>query len=127
MENTVAAKEIKTLMYNEQIKMPTKFKYAPIIRVYTFRGSVERSRDNYERDLAQAISFGHSTAPCCLKEDSYLCSDYEGKAERMAKERRAFENAPELIDGEIVRIEGKLYKTKFLSSSVCDPIRFDKV
>ena len=119
--------DMKTLMHNQQIKMPTKFNYQPIIKVWTFRGSVEQSGDNYEYDLARAKSFGHSVEPICLKDCAYICSDYNGKAERMAKERMAFKNAPELLDGEYVRIEGKIYATRFLNNYSSDPIRFDRV
>ena len=117
---------MKTLEHNQQIKMTSKFRFAPVIRVFTLLGFCIDSKYNYEEVLAQEIEFKHNINPSSIKEASFMCSDFQGKAEMMEKKDLDFENAPNLEDGEIVIIEGKQYKTTYLGD-YSDPIYFEPV
>jgi len=117
---------MKTLEHNQQIKMTSKFRFAPVIRVFTLLGSCIDYKYDYQEELARAIEFKHNINPSSIKEASFMCSDFQGKAEMMEKKDLDFENAPNLEDGEIVMIEGKQYKTTYLGD-YSDPIYFEPV
>jgi hypothetical protein len=106
--------------------MTSKFRFAPVIRVFTLLGSCIDYKYDYQEELARAIEFKHNINPSSIKEASFMCSDFQGKAEMMEKKDLDFENAPNLEDGEIVMIEGKQYKTTYLGD-YSDPIYFEPV
>jgi len=106
--------------------MTSKFRYEPVIRVFTLLGYCIEENDNYEETLARQIENKNSINPTTIMEAGCICSDYEGKKEAMDKKDLNFKNCVELVDGEIVIIEGKQYKTKYLGN-YSDPIHFKPV
>ena len=58
-------------------------------------------------------------------EPAMLTADYNGKSIDLAKKAEERKNAPKVSDGDIVEVEGKLYKLRInMKFAVCDPIKF---
>lgn len=84
-------------------------KYETVFKV----GSVEARCD--EEQVQRSISLRHPLA-WINASGATICADYEGKAQDMANERQAYENAIELTEGQHVLVEGRKYTVKILAN-----------
>lgn len=62
-----------------------------------------------------------------LQHAACLTADYPGKALALANERAMIAAAPELEDGETVKIDGISYSVKLMGDCYSDPIHFTKI
>ena len=121
---------MKTLAHNQQIKMDLlEFQYQPVVMIGTVEGYARENNEDPETAFQRCIEnqksspySGHVPA-WTLKHGLALTSDYAGKEAAMEKERKAYAEAVELVDGEIVIIEGRFYAVRFVGD-YSDPIHF---
>lgn len=126
---------MKNLVSGEQIRS-TMDKYRPELYVYSIEGSVAKSpwatpeeiSTAYARELERAKAQGArpmtawvSKIPACLT------ADYPGKAEKLAADKAAYEAARLLENGEIIRVENRYYRVKYVGIQYSDPIHLIEV
>lgn len=62
-----------------------------------------------------------------IKNESILCDDYEGKCEKLLRNKLEFESSIMLEDGQVVKCEGRFYKVKIVGKQYSDPIHFQEI
>tara|TARA_Y100000592_G_C5350212_1_gene258505 strand:+ start:127 stop:489 length:363 start_codon:yes stop_codon:yes gene_type:complete len=110
------------LSHGQQIVVPS-FKYTNKIELVTPRGYALSYGDCPEEAEARATKFGHEFL-ACFQHPSILTADYEGKAEILESERKEWEAAQRIDQGDLVECEGREYKVKILGERYSDPVKF---
>ena len=118
-------KTMKTLTHGQQIKT-TIDNHRPVITVGTIAGFAAAMKDDVGQATVQAIANGWSLA-WTNKAPAVLESPYAGIELRRAKEADAYAAAVIVEDGEIVEIDGRQYKARYVRREVSDPVKFDLV
>ena len=62
-----------------------------------------------------------------LQSPAVITANYPGKFEKLAAEKKAIADAPELENGEIVEIDGDTYRVALMGSEYSDPIKFFRI
>lgn len=117
---------MKTLTHGMQVKM-AQFRFSPEVTVGTVEGyakeynedpnaAVERCLRNQKKDPMHQLAWTNKSA-------GVLTDNYPGKAEEMERKHQNYINAVELVEGEVVEIEGRKYTVKYLGD-YSDPVRF---
>ena len=117
--------EIINLTHGQQIVVPT-FKYRSKIELVTPRGYALQHGDCPEESEAKAIKFGHDLLGC-FTHWTVISNDYEGKAEELEAERKEWEEAQRVEEGDIVECEGRRYTVKINGERFCDSVAFISV
>ena len=110
------------LIHGQQVVVPS-FKYTNKIELVTPRGYALSHGDCPEEAEARATKFGHEFL-FCFQYPSIISTDYSGKAERLETERKEWETAQRIEEGDLVACEGRVYKVKILGERYSDPIKF---
>ena len=110
------------LTHGQHVVVPS-FKYTNKIELVTPRGYALSYGDCPEEAEAQATKFGHEFL-ACFKFPSIISADYNGKAERLEAERKEWEEAQRINEGDIVECEGRKYIVKILGENFSDPVKF---
>lgn len=113
---------MKTLKHGEQVKIAGAI-WVDHITVGTVEGCTKERKGDVTEALQRAKTNGHEIA-WTNKSGYCLTADYAGKAEKIAKDKEAFELATMLEAGEEVEIEGRKYTVKINGLKYCDPISF---
>lgn len=109
----------KTLKHNDLIFAPV-WGINHVFNVGTAEGFYANcSWTTVEKGVADCISRDEELAFTC-KEAAVLCSD-PGFYERRAERRKG---AIDVVDGEVVEIEGRKYRVKLVGRDYCDGIKF---
>jgi len=98
--------------------------YTQRIKVYTVRGYAESYGESGEKAIERATRNGHNLA-FTVQDPSMICCDYKGKAEKLAALNAEIDSSPVLCEGNIVEIDGLLYKTRLVGEKYSSPIKFD--
>ncbi len=114
--------EIIHLSHGQQIVVPS-FKYQNKIQLVTPRGYALHHGDCPEEAEARATKNGWDFL-ACFKHCSIITADYEGKAEALEAERKEWEEAQRIEQGDIVECEGRRYTVNVLRENVSDPVKF---
>lgn len=114
--------EIINLTHGQQIVVPS-FKFQNKIELVTPRGYALKHGDCPEEAEARAMKNGWDLL-ACFKHASIITADYEGKAEALEAERKEWEEAQRIEQGDIVECEGRRYTVNVLRESVSDPVHF---
>jgi hypothetical protein len=121
---------MKKLTHRQQIRT-TMDKYEPEIIVCSVEGCVrDRGGDPslaYEKEIQRAEDCG-TAAQTVFSNQSPACltADYPGKAEAHAAKRAAYAAAVLIENGELVEIEGRVYKARYTRRDCCDPVIFEE-
>ena len=110
------------LSHGQQIVV-SSFKYQNKIELVTPRGYALSRGDCPEDAEARAVKFDHEML-ACFQHSSVLSSDYEGKAERLEAERKDWEKAQRIKQGDLIECEGRKYKVKIIGERYSDPVKF---
>ena len=114
--------EIIHLSHGQQIVVPS-FKYNNKIQLVTPSGYALEEGHCPEEWEARAAKFGHEFL-ACFQHSSIITADYEGKAEKLDAERKEWENAQRIQQGDLVECEGRKYSVKILGEHFSDPVKF---
>jgi len=152
MNNTITSStETLTLTHNQQVRVPA-LRYHSKIEVITAGGyfieqkadvakfnrmfpnaademkewNKKRSEMTLEEFKKDQLEKG-SRLPSTLQHSSMICADYPGKSEAMAAERAAEAASPELHDGQLVQIEGTIFKVRVGRVGTMTPVHFDEI
>lgn len=115
-------KKLIKLTHAQQIVVPS-FKYQKKIELVTPRGYALSYGDCPEEAEAQAVKFGHELL-ACFQHCSIISADYEGKAEEIEAERKEWEKAQRVSEGDLVECEGRKYLVKINGERYSDPVAF---
>lgn len=120
--------EIKTLTHNQEIKV-TCFRYASKIQVMTLQGCFQNDVIRYgEKKTWEAYKEQNKRnggpEVWSYQSPAVLTADYAGKAEALAKAAAEMEAAPEIANGDWVRIEGLEYQVKVIGERYSNPVKF---
>jgi hypothetical protein len=114
---------MKKLTHNQQIRT-TRDRYEPTITVGTVEGSCLKYNDDIAETVKTTIERGHDLA-WTYRHAACIESNYDGKAEAAAKRHADYAAAVLLEDGELVEIEGRIYKAVYsYMDQVSDPVHF---
>jgi|ETNvirnome_2_300_1030623.scaffolds.fasta_scaffold01000_10 hypothetical protein len=117
---------VKELKDNQQVRTEMD-KYSPVITIGTVKAFIKKMAKGdlvKEQELIDRCNKRRENAVWSNKHGTCLTADYAGKAEDMEKKREAYKNAILLIDGELVKVDGEIYKVKYTNPRVSDPIHF---
>lgn len=112
-----------TLVHGQEVR-GKGFQYAQKITVGTITGSALKYGDDPLESIDRAKKFGHPLEPWTNQSPAVMTADYPGKAEEHAAKLAATAASPELENGQLVEIEGCIYKVKLLGQQYSDPIAF---
>jgi hypothetical protein len=116
---------MKKLIDGQQIRTDMD-KYRPEIFVKSIEG-YRRSRNASPEEVAASYektkNDGHPTA-WTFQSPACITADYPGKAAKLAADKAAYEAADLVKNGEIVEIEGRLYRTVYMGIQYSDPVKF---
>ena len=115
--------KVRTLVYRQQIKT-TRDRYEPVITIGTLRGYAAENGEDPDVAIKILKGFGHSVAPWTMLHAAAITADYPGKAEAHEQKRKAYAEAVLIEDGEMVEIEGILYRAKYMRPNCSDPVHF---
>ncbi len=107
---------MKRLQHNDKVRINGKKGH-----VFTVKGYAKQYNDDVEEVIERARKNGHILY-CIQQEPAMLCADptyYQRK-------RIQWENAIELIDGEIVEIEDKYVEVKYMGN-YSDMVHFKEI
>ncbi len=110
------------LTYGQRVVVPS-FRFTNKIEIVTPRGDALSNGDCPEEAERIAIKFGHDFL-ACFKHDSILTAKYEGKEEDLEAERKEWEEAQRVDEGDLVECEGREYKVKILGENLSNPVKF---
>jgi hypothetical protein len=110
------------LSHGQQVVVPS-FKYQNKIELVTPSGYALKHGDCPKEAEEQATKNGWEFL-ACFKHCTVISADYEGKAEKLAKEYKEWEEAQRIEEGDIVKCEGRKYTVKVLSENVSNPVKF---
>ena len=119
---TTAAPHL-VLAHNDQIRV-SGFRNFLDITVGTLKGSAEKYAESEAVAVKRAIGFGHHLEPWTYQESGMLTSDYTGKYEYHAAKDARRAAAPIVTAGQVVEIEGHLFKVKVNGENYNDPVDF---
>jgi len=111
---------MKTLKHKQQIKT-TMDQYSPVITIGTVVGCAKDRGENIADAVLRCSQNGDDLV-FTTKQGTVLQSYYNDA--EIARKRGTYENAPLLIDGEIVEIESMRYRVKYMGIRYCDPVHF---
>lgn len=114
--------EIIHLSHGQQIVVPS-FKYKNKIELVTPRGYALENGYCPEEAEGRANQNNWEFL-ACFQHCSVISAEYEGKAEKLAKERKEYEEAQRIEEGDTVECEGRKYIVKVLSENFSDPVKF---
>jgi hypothetical protein len=114
---------MKTLQHNQEIRVNGFSALAQKITVGTSRGYAAQYNEDPEEAHNRTLRNGHQTA-WANQEASALTSDYPGKHEALDAAAKATAEALEIRDGELVLIEGEIFRVKVLGERYADPVHF---
>jgi hypothetical protein len=114
------------LTYGQAVRGNTFPHWTNRIRVYTVRGYAASYGESGEEAIERAKRNGHALA-FTVKDPTVICCDYKGKSEKLTALEAEIESAPVLCEGDLVEIEGLLYKSKLIGDDYSSPIMFEKV
>ena len=110
------------LTHGQHVAVPS-FRFTNKIEIVTPCGYAISYGDCPEEAEARATKFGHEFL-ACFKHPSIITADYNGKAERLEAERKEWEEAQRINEGDIVECEGRKYIVKILGENFNDPVKF---
>ena len=110
------------LSHGQQIVVPS-FRFTNKIELVTPSGYALEHGDCPKEAEERATKFGHEFL-ACFKHPSIITADYNGKAERLEAERKEWEEAQRINEGDIVECEGRKYIVKILGENFSDPVKF---
>jgi len=121
--NTMPTSNITTLSHNQIVRGSGFPDYTGQIKVGTCAGYYQEIGTDPQEGIARAKKQCHPLAWTNL-ECGCLTDDYSGKAKELADKRSAIAAAPEIEDGQLVEIEGIIYKARLTGHKYSDPIHF---
>lgn len=110
------------LTHGQQIVIPS-FKYTNKIQLVTPSGYALEEGHCPKEWEARAAKFGHEFL-ACFQHCSILTADYKGKDEQLQAERKEWEDAQRVEQGDLVECEGRKYTVKILGQQFSDPVKF---
>lgn len=120
-------------MTNQPIQLTHKqrivcksFVYDKKIEIVTPRGYAIENGDCPDAAERRAKEFGHNMVSS-VQHDAVLTGDYAGKAEDLAAEKKANDEAQVVAQNDVVEVEGKLYLITSVNERHADPIKFTPV
>ncbi len=132
-EKTMKATDKVTVLTHLQQIRTTMDEFEPVVTVGTIEGCARTYNENPKNALARnsthqgknhhqeyPLAWTHKGATC-------LTSNYPGKDEAMKVKHQSYLEAVLVTDGELVLIEGRAYRAKYLGMRYSDPVRFDPV
>ncbi len=125
-QSTGTGKSAVRLTYGQAVRGHGFPYYTQRIKVYTVRGYAESYGESGEEAIARAKSNGHTLA-FAVQDPCMITSDYAGKAEKLSALDAEIESAPVLCEGDLVEIEGLLYRSRLVGEKYSSPIRFEAV
>lgn len=106
---------ITSLSHGQMIRVPS-FRWQKAITVGTHRGSAARYGDDLTGVELQD--------PWALQECACLTADYPGKDEELDRKAAEQAAATPVEEGQIVEIEGELYRVHITGERYSDPVKF---
>ena len=94
------------------------------ISVGTLRGYACERSQSAAAVIKRAFGFGHPLEPWTCQESGMLTSDYTGKYDYHAAKDARRAAAPMVVAGQVVEIEGRLFKVKVNGENYNDPVDF---
>lgn len=126
MANTI--EKMKTLTYKDFVKVAAwvaSGKQVNAYSMFTIEGYAAKYGQDGAEAYALAVANHHETAGV-LNSGSALVGG-KGRFAYYAARDKELADAIELLDGELVRIEGRIYIVHFVGSNYADPIKFTEV
>ena len=121
--NTMPTSNITTLSHNQIVRGAGFPDDTNQIKVSTIAGFHQEMKIDPQEGIARAKKQCHPLAWTNL-ECGCLTDDYSGKAKELADKRSTIAAAPELENGQLVEIEGRIYKVRLTGCKYSDPIHF---
>lgn len=114
------------LKYGQAVRGNTFPHWTQRIGVYTVRGYAESYGESGPIAIERAKRNGHALA-FTVQDPTVISNDYAGKAEKLAALEAEIESAPMLCEGDLVEIEGLLYRARLIGADYSSPIKFEQL
>jgi hypothetical protein len=114
------------LKYGQAVRGNTFPRWTQRIGVYSVRGYAASYGESGEEAIERAKRNGHELA-FTVQDPTVISNDYAGKAEKLAALEAEIESAPVLCEGDLVEIEGLLYKSRLIGADYSSPIKFEQL